>query len=232
MSTHPARPVLVVAALVATLGATACGNGLESDGAVTGSGPSTTSSSSGSPSPATPAPGESSPSSDGTGTSPSATSTSGTSGTSGSSGDDRTGRCTLGHLAVGARSPEGGGSAGSSYLLLTFRNTGSGTCVLSGFPGVSFVGKGDGTQLGAPAVRTGSARTVDLAAGGSTTALLRIADAGAYDERSCAPTTADGFRVYPPGSTEAAYVEKKVQVCQGSTGGSPQLTIASVGTSG
>ncbi len=236
MSTRPLRPVLAATALVAALGLTACGNGLESSGSastgLSGS-PSATSSADPSASPSA-SPTGSTPSSSASstgGSSPTASSGSGASTTSTSS-TGRVGRCPIGSLDVGVRSPSGGAAAGSTYYLISFRNTGSRSCVLDGFPGVSFVGQGDGTQLGAAAERTGTARTVTLAPGRSTTSLLQVANAGNYPQRSCAPTTADGFRVYPPGSTEAAFVKQSVQACQGSTGGSPQLVVSSVGTSG
>ncbi|QKE83683.1 DUF4232 domain-containing protein [Arthrobacter sp. NEB 688] len=239
MNTRRLRPVLAATALVAALGLTACGNGLESSGSATAGlsgGSSTTSNPDPSASPAPSSTGsDASPSpSTGGGSSPSTPSTTGSSAasTSSTSAAGRVGRCTVANLDVGVREPSGGAAAGSTYLLVAFRNTGSRSCVLDGFPGVSFVGKGDGTQLGAAAERTGSARTVTLAPGRSTTSLLQVANAGSYPQRSCAPTTADGFRVYPPGSTEAAFVRQSVQACQGSTGSSPQLVVSSVGTSG
>ncbi|MGG5260003.1 DUF4232 domain-containing protein [Phycicoccus avicenniae] len=224
----------VTAALASLVLLSGCGNGLESGGRASGTGlspgPSPTSSSSASPS-ATPTESSPAPSDAATptdGSTGASTATSGGSGTTGAEGTPA--RCTVGHLAVGLRTPAGSGAAGSTYLLLTFRNTGGSACRLSGFPGVSFVGKGDGTQIGAPAARTGSAVAVTLAPDASTTALLRVVDAGVYPSRSCAPTTADGLRVYPPGSTDAAYVARPLQACQGSTGDSPQLTVSSVGT--
>ncbi len=114
-------------------------------------------------------------------------------------------------------------------MLLTFRNTGSSTCFLDGHPGVSFVGGGDGRQIGTPAARTGSTRRVTLAAGQTTTAVLQVADAGNYDASTCAPTTSDGLRVYPPDSRASVFVAYKTQACQGSTGSSPQLQVSAVG---
>ncbi len=101
-----------------------------------------------------------------------------------------------------------------------------------GYPGVSFVGKGNGTQLGAAAVRSkGSAeKSIDLGSGDSTTALLQIANAGDFGATDCAPTTADGFRIYPPGSKTSAFVRFDVQACQRS--GAKQLTVSPVGVSG
>jgi hypothetical protein len=79
---------------------------------------------------------------------------------------------------------------------------------LYGRPGVSFVGKGDGTQLGAAAEFDLSiaATTVTLAPGGSVHAPLKIAVAENFDASSCQPSAADGLRVYAPGETHSQFV--------------------------
>lgn len=43
---------------------------------------------------------------------------------------------------------DGGGSAGHYELEIVLENEGADPCTLQGWPGVSFVGDGDGTQLG------------------------------------------------------------------------------------
>ncbi|HEY0237027.1 MAG TPA: DUF4232 domain-containing protein [Friedmanniella sp.] len=143
-------------------------------------------------------------------------------------------RCTTAHLQVGVRTSQGGPGAGSDYVLLTYRNAGTSGCVLTGYPGVSFVGHGDGSQLGDPATRSAatSSRPVRLAAGATTTSLLQIANAGNYDPATCVPITADGLRVYPPGSTTAVFVAFRTQACQRATGSSSQLVASPVGTNG
>ncbi len=50
--------------------------------------------------------------------------------------------------------PPGAASAGSMHYELTLTNTGSTSCT-GRFPGVSFVGDGNGTQLGSAARGTG-----------------------------------------------------------------------------
>jgi hypothetical protein len=121
---------------------------------------------------------------------------------------------------------------GSSYSLLTFRNTSRQTCTMDGHPGVSFVGKHDGTQIGQPAVRNGTLKKVTLAPGESTSALLQIANAGNYPASTCAPTTVDGLRVYPPDSRVSVFVALRTQACQGDTGASPQMSVSAVGHTG
>ena len=136
--------------------------------------------------------------------------------------------CGPGDLAVGLRTPRGGGTAGSQYELLTFRNTSATTCTMNGHPGVSFVGMENGTQLGVPAARTGAVHTVRLAPGMSATALLQVVDAGNYDPAQCAPTTSDGLRVYPPDWRVSVFVPFRTQACQRDPGTSPQLTVSAV----
>lgn len=97
---------------------------------------------------------------------------------------------------------------------------------------MSFVGKGNGTQLGDPAQRmSSSTKRVVLKPGGTTTALVRIGEAGNYDAKECAPTTADGLRVYPPGSRTSVYVPFKVEACQRSLESGPQMSVSAVGRS-
>ena len=151
-----------------------------------------------------------------------------------STGPASASRCRTDQLQIGVRRSEGGAAAGSDYVLLTFRSTADATCVLTGFPGVSFVGHRDGTQLGVPAVRNRSAASapVRLAPGRTTTSLLQVVNAGSFDADRCAPTTSDGFRVYPPGSRASRYVPYETQACQRDPGGNPQLVVSPVGTAG
>lgn len=138
-------------------------------------------------------------------------------------------KCGLADLTVTLRSPAGNGAAGSQYVLLGFRNKSSQPCTIYGYPGVSFVGHQNGTQLGKPALRATSrtAAEVLLRPGVSRSALLQIAEAGNFDPEKCQPTTSDGFRVYPPDSFTAAYVPFKASACQSKK--VAQLTVYPVG---
>jgi hypothetical protein len=101
----------------------------------------------------------------------------------------------------------GDGAAGSTYYPLHFTNTGSATCTITGFPGVSFVAPGDGVQVGSPAARSGSSNgTVTLAPGAEATAVLQVADYANFTPSDCDATAVSGFRVYVPGNTAASYV--------------------------
>lgn len=138
--------------------------------------------------------------------------------------------CSTSDLQVGVKQPEGGAAAGSAYVLLTFQNTSSATCKLVGHAGVSFVGKGNGTKLGDSATWSGKSKTVRLTPGDTAPELLQIGQAGNYDPKKCVPTTADGFRVYPPRSYSSVLVKYQVQACQRK--GPHQLTAFPIGTGG
>ncbi|WFR66146.1 DUF4232 domain-containing protein [Curtobacterium flaccumfaciens] len=78
---------------------------------------------------------------------------------------------------------------------------------VAGVAGVSFVGKGNGAQLGAPATfdRSSAHGTVTVAAGSLAHATVLVAQAQDYGD--CGITTADGFRVYPPGSKQSLFID-------------------------
>jgi hypothetical protein len=118
------------------------------------------------------------------------------------------------------------GAAGSLIVPLVFTNTGSTTCSLQGYPGVSIVGA-NGAQLGAAAARTGQATPlVSLPAGQTTTAIFRQANPGILN---CTPVSATGFRVYPPNQTAALFAaDSSLTTCPGNPQESPQ--ISPVGT--
>lgn len=121
-------------------------------------------------------------------------------------------RCTTRDLRVSLSAGEG--AAGSTYFDLTLTNTSKHPCRTGGFGGVSLVGDGNGTQIGAPADRTQTdkVRAITLQPGGKATATLRETNAENYPATKCRPAPAEGFRVYPPNETHAAYV------AHGSTG--------------
>ena len=125
-------------------------------------------------------------------------------GGSAGSGD---GRCTTDHLS-GQIVDDGGGAAGSVEVAIALTNTGSSSCTLQGWPGVSLVGDGNGTQLGAAATFTRSSPhpTVTLAPGAVAKAPLSIVQAANFPTAACSPQAADGFRVYPPGETGSLYI--------------------------
>lgn len=102
----------------------------------------------------------------------------------------------------------GNGAAGSEIVPLVFTNTSASSCTLKGYPGVSFVGHGNGTQLGAAAVEDPSVAIVanTLASGDTVSAQLKITNAQNY-ANSCTLVPADGLRIYPPHSYKAVFVK-------------------------
>jgi hypothetical protein len=123
------------------------------------------------------------------------------------------------------------GTAGSNVLPLIFINIGSSKCTMSGYPRVAFVGDGNGTQIGTEATPdpSSSVGSYALAPGDSVQALLTIAEAGNFD--NCNPQAVDGFRVYPPDASGAAFVaDTAYQACTTGTGAAQQLKIGAAQT--
>lgn len=113
-------------------------------------------------------------------------------------------RCTVDQLNVTLG--RASGAAGSQMIPILFTNKGSTPCELHGFPGVSFVGDNNGTQLGAPADEDDATaiQPNTLQPGGVVQAAVRVEQAANFD--NCTVVPADGFRVYPPHSFDAVFV--------------------------
>ncbi|MBT1583520.1 DUF4232 domain-containing protein [Curtobacterium flaccumfaciens] len=127
---------------------------------------------------------------------------------SGATGEASGDRCAVSSLA-GRIEAGSGGAAGSVIVHLVLENTGSTSCTVQGWPGVSFVGGGTGKQIGAAAIAEKSSPhpTVTLAPGKTAVAPLKIVRAENYSAGDCSPKTPDGFRVYPPGSKQSLFVK-------------------------
>jgi len=108
----------------------------------------------------------------------------------------------------------GQGAAGSTYQPIVFTNTGSKTCSLFGYPGVSFL-DASGNQLGVPAAhQSGSDQVVNLAGnGGTASALLRLPDPGVFSPANCRQATASQLKVYPPNQTSSLVVADPAMIC-------------------
>lgn len=110
----------------------------------------------------------------------------------------------------------GNGAAGSVIYPLHFTNSGSASCTITGFPGVSFVAPGNGQQVGKPAVRSSSSTpTVTLTEGAQATASVKVAGYQNFPPAQCKPTAVSGLRVYPPDNKAATYVAftSSMQAC-------------------
>jgi uncharacterized protein DUF4232 len=136
--------------------------------------------------------------------------------------------CTTANLDVWLNT-EGNGAAGSSYYNLNFTNLSAHACTLRGYPGVSGITQA-GIQLGSAASRDAqhapalitltSAKTAnafnDNISRNTATVILQITVAENFPASSCAPITAAGLRVYPPGQKESTVVPFPFVACANS----------------
>ena len=127
-------------------------------------------------------------------------------------------RCSSDRLGYDVPVPQGGGGgSASSTTAVVLTNVGDRACTLFGYPGVSFVAGEDRRTAGAPADRqpgTTPARVV-LAPGGTASAELTIAAEASVGDGVCQPTDVVGLRIFPPGSTGSALVDRRVTACGG-----------------
>jgi hypothetical protein len=117
-------------------------------------------------------------------------------------------RCQTPDLTGSLEVVEGGASAGHYEVAIVLENEAAGPCVLQGWPGVSFVGHGDGEQIGAAGTldRLSPHDAVALDPGAAAQAVVQVANAENYGEE-CGQTEADGFRVHPPGEKRSLFVQ-------------------------
>ncbi|MGR3935102.1 DUF4232 domain-containing protein [Streptomyces sp. BRA346] len=114
-------------------------------------------------------------------------------------------RLSLGRKDVGA---------GNVYMPLVLTNKSTGTCTLTGFPGVSLLDSA-GSAIGDPATRRGPSRsTVTLPPGASASAMLHTLNEGTTD-KPCRRAPAR-IRAYPPDSFSSMTVPaRSFRVCGG-----------------
>jgi hypothetical protein len=110
--------------------------------------------------------------------------------------------------------------AGHSNYEISFTNTSGQACTLVGYPGVSAVGHGDGTQLGNAATRSGDRgeATVIKPHGHAVTELeaVNVGKDGGPLGKECKAEKADGWRIYAPNTRLADYVPaKNLHACAG-----------------
>jgi uncharacterized protein DUF4232 len=126
-----------------------------------------------------------------------------------------TASCATGNLKAAISTIQGGAAAGSTYYPVNFTNTGSSSCYLFGYPGVSFVTSPSGNQIGQPATRNPvvTPATVVLAPGQTAHVTLQVVDALNYSKSACQPVTAHWLKIYPPGQYSALYVKFSALTC-------------------
>lgn len=110
-----------------------------------------------------------------------------------------------------------GGDAATSHVFgrIVLRNTSARTCSLHGFGALSYVGGGNGTQVGAAADRVAgtAVRTVVLRPGEGARSMVVETSVGPYSVQDCRPRAVDGFRVYLPNATRSQFVAHPTTGC-------------------
>ncbi|WP_165438376.1 DUF4232 domain-containing protein [Pseudonocardia sediminis] len=145
----------------------------------------------------------------------------------GAAGGGNSARCTTAEL-TGSLGPADG-AAGSVNQTLILTNSGSRTCYLRGFPGVSYVGGDNGAQVGPSAVMDGPrGGDLRLGPGGSVGAAMKLANVANFDTASCRPVPVRGLRIYPPGDTASLFVPREGTGCSGTPSSGNQLAVRSL----
>ena len=104
-------------------------------------------------------------------------------------------------------------AAGHRYGLVVLTNRSTHACSTGGFGGISYVGHGDGTQIGAAADRVGGWSTYVVRPGQRVHSLLDRVSAQNYPASRCRPVHVDGLRVYVPNATRSQFVPLPTTGC-------------------
>lgn len=137
------------------------------------------------------------------------------------------GLCKAGDLKLSIG--RGDSAAGTVYKPLVFTNVSSHSCVIQGFPGVSYVGGADGHQVGAAAFRTGEkGAPITLGKGDTASAAIGFVNVQNYDPATCQPQPVRGLRVYPPQETASMYIDMPTTGCGNDKIPGNQLTVKTI----
>jgi hypothetical protein len=121
--------------------------------------------------------------------------------------------CTNSDLAASLVNLQG--AAGSRIGDLRLTNISRGSCWTRGYPGVSYVGFGNGTQIGRAATwDAGVVGPITLAPRQHADAPIRMVNVQNYPASVCRPTPVDGLRVYVPGSRLAKFIPFHTTGCR------------------
>lgn len=122
-------------------------------------------------------------------------------------------QCVSSDLHASYRATDAGMS--HRYGRIVLRNVSDHSCRTGGYGGLSYVGNGDGTQIGAAADRTPSpVRTIVLQPGQRVVSAVSETVADVYPRRECRPAHVDGFRVYVPNETHSQFVKHPTTGCR------------------
>jgi hypothetical protein len=101
------------------------------------------------------------------------------------------------------------------YGRIVLTNTSDHACSTGGYGGLSYVGGGDGTQIGAPADRTKSkVRQLVVRPGERVVSPVVEVAAGAYGRHQCRPAKVEGFRIYLPNETRSQFIAHPTTGCR------------------
>lgn len=124
---------------------------------------------------------------------------------------------------------QGDAAAGTVYKPLVFTNISNHSCVIQGFPGVSYVGGADGHQVGAAAYRVGEkGAAITLGKGDTASAAIGFVNVQNYDPVQCQPQPVRGLRVYPPQETASMYIDLPGTGCGNDKIPGNQLTVKTI----
>ncbi len=109
------------------------------------------------------------------------------------------------------------GTAGSVYVVITFKNLDNVPCTLYGFPGVAQAAGSPVTDIGLPSVESSSSarELVTLQPGGYAYATLQIVDAGNFPSSQCTQVPATWLAVIPPNQRVPLYIPYQSVACKG-----------------
>jgi hypothetical protein len=119
------------------------------------------------------------------------------------------------------------GTAGSVYVVITFKNLDNVPCTLYGFPGVALAAGTPVTDIGQPSTEspTTSRELVTLQPGGYANATLQIADAGNFPSSACTQVKSTWLAVIPPNQRVPLYIPFNSVACKGTA---KLLTVTAV----
>ncbi|KRF11556.1 hypothetical protein ASG90_17705 [Nocardioides sp. Soil797] len=121
--------------------------------------------------------------------------------------------CANRDLLVSFRYQDAG--AGSAYGRIRIKNVSGHPCHTGGYGGVSYVGNGDGTQIGHAAIReSGTVRSFVLKPGNHLVSELRMQNREVYSRSECRPKKVDGFRIYVPNAVKSQFVAYRTSGCR------------------
>ena len=125
----------------------------------------------------------------------------------------RPAECTNAELTASYHRTDAG--ANHVYGRIVLRNTSRLACRIRGYGGLSFVGDGDGTQIGAAAERTpGRVPAIVVRPGQRVVSEVAATDSSPYPRHRCRPAPVDGFRVYLPDETRGQFVAHPTTGCR------------------